>query len=68
MTVKELIKVLKKCPQNAQVYVYSESSDIDIGTNYSPVFIDLDDNVCIFCDIDEKRFVKTYIAKQLTNS
>lgn len=68
MTVKELIKVLKKCPQNAQVYVHYESSDIDIGIYYSPIFIDLDDNVCIFCDVDEKRFVKTYIAKQLTNS
>lgn len=68
MTVKELIEVLKKCPQNAQIYAQYESSDIDIGTNYSPIFIDLDDNVCIFCDVDEKRFVKTYVTKRLTNS
>ena len=67
MTVKELIKVLKKCPQNAQIYVHYESENIDIGTNYSPVFIDLNDNVCIFCDIDEKRFLKTYVLNQLTN-
>lgn len=63
MTVKELINTLQKCPQNARVYVWYESTDIDIGADDCPVFIDLDDDVCIFCDIDEKNFLKTYVTK-----
>ena len=33
MTVKELIKRLKKMPQDARVYIYYESCDCDVEPN-----------------------------------
>ena len=67
MTVEELIKVLKKCPKTAKVYAHYEGWDMEIGNDYSPVFTDIDGDVCVFCDVDEAPFVKAYIAKQITD-
>ena len=65
MTVKNLIKNLKKCPQDANVIIRAESEIQDIG---DIMFIDLYGDVCLFCDVDEKRYVKEYLTKKVTNS
>ena len=65
MTVKNLINILKTCPQEANVIIRAESEIQDIGDT---MFIDLYGDVCLFCDVDEKPYVKKYITTGLTNS
>jgi len=61
MTVQQLIKILKQCPQDAPVIIRYESNEIDIGTSWSPIFIDKECNVCLFQDTDEANNVLQYL-------
>lgn len=63
MTVKELIKVLQNAPQDAPVIVTYEDTDIPIGIKWSPIFINKNNEVCLFTDVDETKYVKKYLTK-----
>jgi phage-related protein len=59
MTVKQMIELLNKCPSDMPVCVRYESNIIEIEND--SLFIDNDDRLCLFCDVDEKFYLKRYL-------
>ena len=68
MTVKQLIKILKTCPPDMNVCIQNESNYITPGKEYSPIFINQHNELCLFCDVDEAPFVKKYLLKTIDDN
>ena len=64
MTVKELIEVLQSAPQGARVIIEYEDTDIPIGISWAPIFINKNDEVCLFMDVDETKYIKKILASR----
>ena len=64
MTIQELQSILNKYPSNMEVVVRVESNVIPIGIKWSPCFVDIENNLCLFCDVDERPYCKELIERK----